>query len=103
MTSVDPFFKLLTAGVSFDKRTSLDHSKLQKESNRVSHPSSISPIPTDNMEEGHKDRIARQEKVNHFRKQNRIRVTGTDVRYVTVSIVQEFPASMYLLFSFVRR
>jgi len=80
MTSVDPFFKLLTAGVSFDKRTSLDHSKLQNESNRVSNPSSISPIPTtDNLEEGHKDRIARQEKVNHFRKQNRIRVTGTDV------------------------
>ena len=94
MTSVDPFFKLLTAGVSFDKRTSLDHSKLQNESNRVSNPSSISPIPTtDNLEEGHKDRIARQEKVNHFRKQNRIRVTGTDVRYVSVSIVQDFPAT----------
>ena len=98
MTSVDPFFKLLTAGVSFDKRSSLDHSKHQNESNRVSNQSSISLIPTtDNLEEGHKDRIARQEKVNHFRKQNRIRVTGTDVRYVTVSIAQDFSATTFCL------
>jgi len=91
---VDPaasFFRLLTAGVSFDrKRFSGDAKRFGlapaslglKDETELRLSSPLPPIPVAGEEEcavGAKDKKRHQEKINHFRKVNRIHVSGTDI------------------------